>query len=249
MPLSNTSSSSRQNSAGATRILVIDDDRELCSLIKAYLEPVGYDVTAEHEGPGGVERALAERFQAVILDVNLPGMDGFEVLKKLRNQGDVPILMLTSRGEETDRIVGLEMGADDYLPKTFSPRELLARLRAVTRRTARAAASGEQEQAEIVVGPLRINPNARVVVLHDQPLTLTALEFELLACLARARGRVKSREQLIETIADRNYDGLDRSIDVHIWSLRRKLGDDPKNPSFIRTVRAVGYMLINPDTP
>jgi DNA-binding response OmpR family regulator len=127
---------------------------------------------------------------------------------------------------------------------------LLARLRAVTRRTARvAAASGEQEHAEIVVGPLRINPNARVVILHDQPLTLTALEFELLACLARARGRVKSREQLIETIADRNYDGLDRSIDVHIWSLRRKLGDDPKNPSFIRTVRAVGYMLINPDAP
>jgi len=250
MPLTNALNTARQNSGGATRVLVIDDDRELCGLIKQYLEPVGYDVTAEHDGPGGLERAVAEKFQAVILDVNLPGMDGFEVLKKLRTQCDVPILMLTSRGEETDRIVGLEMGADDYLPKTFSPRELLARLRAVTRRTARVAAtSGEQEHAEIVVGPLRINPNARVVILHDQPLTLTALEFELLACLARARGRVKSREQLIETIADRNYDGLDRSIDVHIWSLRRKLGDDPKNPSFIRTVRAVGYMLINPDAP
>jgi DNA-binding response OmpR family regulator len=232
----------------ATRVLVIDDDLELCALIKAYLEPLGYEVAAEHDGPGGAVRALGEKFQAVILDVNLPGMDGFEVLRRVRGQSDVPILMLTSRGEETDRIVGLEMGADDYLPKTFSSRELLARLRAVTRRTSREAAADTPE-AEIVVGPLRLNPNARVALLRDQPLTLTALEFDLLTSLARARGRVKTREQLMETIAERSYDGLDRSIDVHIWSLRRKLGDDPKNPSFIRTVRAVGYMLINPDAP
>ncbi len=232
----------------ATRVLVIDDDRELCALIKAYLEPLGYEVAAEHEGPAGAERALKEKFHAVILDVNLPGMDGFEVLKRLRGQSDVPILMLTSRGEETDRIVGLEMGADDYLPKTFSSRELLARLRAVTRRTAREPAPGtDQPEAEIVVGPLRINPNARVAILGEKPLTLTTLEFELLASLARSRGRVKTRDQLMETIADRSYDGLDRSIDVHIWSLRRKLRDDPKNPRFIRTVRAVGYLLINPD--
>ncbi|MGB8169788.1 MAG: response regulator transcription factor [Chthoniobacteraceae bacterium] len=232
----------------ATRVLVIDDDRELCALIKAYLEPLGYEVVAEHDGPGGAERAVAEKFHAVILDVNLPGMDGFEVLKRLRGQTDMPILMLTSRGEETDRIVGLEMGADDYLPKTFSSRELLARLRAVTRRTAREAEpAGDRPEAEIIVGPLRLNPNARVAILGETPLTLTTLEFELLASLARARGRVKTREQLMETIADRSYDGLDRSIDVHIWALRRKLGDDPKNPRFIRTVRAVGYMLINPD--
>jgi DNA-binding response OmpR family regulator len=233
----------------ATRVLVIDDDRELCALVEAYLAPLGYSVVAEHEGPAGADRALAEKFQAVILDVNLPGMDGFEVLKRIRSQSDVPILMLTSRGEETDRIVGLEMGADDYLPKTFSSRELLARLRAVTRRTAREpAADSDRPEAEMVVGPLRINPNARVAILNEEPLTLTTLEFELLASLARARGRVKTREQLMETIADRSYDGLDRSIDVHIWSLRRKLGDDPKNPRFIRTVRAVGYMLINPDS-
>lgn len=232
--------------ASAARVLVIDDDRELCTLIAAYLEPLGYEVTATHDGPSGVERALGGKFQAVILDVNLPGLDGFEVLKRLRSTSDVPVLMLTSRGEETDRIVGLEMGADDYLPKTFSSRELLARLRAVTRRTGRAAA-GERREAEIVVGSLRINPGARVAMLEEQPLTLTTLEFELLASLARARGRVKSREQLIESIAEREYDGLDRSIDVHVWSLRRKLGDDPKNPRFIRTVRAVGYMLINPD--
>jgi DNA-binding response OmpR family regulator len=230
------------------RVLIIDDDRDLGGLIKQYLEPLGYTVANEYDGPGGVERAQAESFDAIILDVTLPGMDGFEVLKRLRTHSDVPILMLTSRGEETDRIVGLEMGADDYLPKTFSSRELLARLRAVMRRNTRAeAVNPSREEAEIVVGALRINPAARVALLDDKPLSLTALEFELLTSLARARGRVKSREQLIETIADRNYDGLDRSIDVHVWSLRRKLGDDPKNPRFIQTVRAVGYMLINPD--
>ena len=233
----------------ATRILIIDDDRELCALIKTYLEPLGYEVIAEHDGPAGEERALAEAFSAVILDVNLPGMDGFEVLKRLRNKTTLPILMLTSRGEETDRIVGLEMGADDYLPKTFSSRELLARLRAVTRRNQpREAAQSPptRQEAEIIAGPLRINPAARVAILDDQPLNLTTLEFDLLTSLARSRGRVKTREQLIESIADRSYDGLDRSIDVHVWSLRRKLGDDPKSPRFIRTIRAVGYMLIDP---
>ena len=232
----------------ATRVLVIDDDRELCSLIRAYLEPLGYEVLAEHRGDAGAERAVAEKFDAVILDVNLPGLDGFEVLRRVRGRSEVPILMLTSRGEETDRIVGLEMGADDYLPKTFSSRELLARLRAVTRRSGRGAeAAAEREEAEIVVGGLRIRPGARVAILEGKPLTLTTLEFALLAALARARGRVKTREQLMETVAERDYDGLDRSIDVHIWALRRKLGDDPKEPRFIRTVRAVGYMLINPE--
>jgi two-component system response regulator CpxR len=244
-PMSTQPSTSQ---AHPTRVLVIDDDRELCGLIRAYLEPLGYEVLAEHRGPEGAERALAEPCDAVILDVNLPGMDGFEVLKRIRGKSNVPILMLTSRGEETDRIVGLEMGADDYLPKTFSSRELLARLRAVTRRAVLAVKPGaESAEPEIVVGALRINPGARVAILDGKPLTLTTLEFELLACLARARGRVKSREQLIATIADRDYDGLDRSIDVHIWALRKKLGDDPKEPHFIRTVRAVGYMMINPE--
>jgi DNA-binding response OmpR family regulator len=228
------------------RILVIDDDRELCQLIADYLEPLGYEVVAEHAGPAGAERALAEAFQAVILDVMLPEMDGFEVLKRIRSRSHVPVLMLTARGEETDRIVGLEMGADDYLPKTFSSRELLARIRAVARRSGRQTHGMEPASGELVVGPLRINPAARVALLEDQPIKLTALEFNLLESLARARGRVKSREHLIDLLGDRQYDGLDRSIDVHIWSLRRKLGDDPKNPRFIRTVRAVGYMLIDP---
>jgi DNA-binding response OmpR family regulator len=174
-------------------------------------------------------------------------MDGFEVLKRLRRSSDTPVLMLTARGEEPDRIVGLEIGADDYLPKTFSTRELLARLRAVTRRATRATAAQPESGPDIVVGMLRINTASRVALLDDQPLTLTPVEFDLLAALARARGRVKSREQLLEEIRDRNYDVFDRSIDVHISTLRRKLGDDAKEPRFIRTVRSAGYMFINPD--
>jgi DNA-binding response OmpR family regulator len=233
---------------GKNRLLVIDDDRKLCRLIRDYLEPMGYAVEAAHTGPDGLEKALAEDWQAVLLDVMLPGMDGFEVLKQLRRTSAVPVLMLTARGEEADRIVGLEIGADDYLPKTFSTRELLARLRAVTRRTSQAVVDGERDpNPEIVVGRLRVNSASRTVLLDDQPLTLTPVEFDLLASLARARGRVKSREQLLDEIRERNYDVFDRSIDVHISALRRKLGDDPKEPRFIRTVRAAGYMLINPD--
>ena len=157
--------------AGKTRLLVIDDDRKLCRLIRDYLEPMGYEVELAHTGPDGLEKAQAGRHQVVILDVMLPGMDGFEVLKQLRRTSDIPVLMLTSRGEEADRIVGLEIGADDYLPKTFSTRELLARLRAVTRRATRAVAGAPPEsEPEIVVGRLRVNPAARVALLDDQPL-------------------------------------------------------------------------------
>ena len=227
------------------RILVIDDDKKLCRLIAEYLRPMDYDVTLVHTGPDGVEKATGEEWAAVILDVMLPGLDGFEVLKQIRKTSDVPVLMLTARGDEADRIVGLEIGADDYLPKTFSTRELLARLRAVTRRTVRKTPDGRE--AEVVVGGLRVDPNTRTAVFHDQPLTLTPVEYDLLASLARARGRVKSREQLLDEIRDRNYDVFDRSIDVHISALRKKLGDDAKEPRFIKTVRAAGYMFINPD--
>lgn len=231
-----------------TRVLVIDDDKKLCRLIRDYLEPMGYKVEAAHTGPDGLEQARNGDYRAIILDVMLPGMDGFEVLKQLRRSSEVPVLMLTARGEESDRIVGLEIGADDYLPKTFSTRELLARLRAVTRRTSRATtAAGLEAEPEIAVGPLRVNPAARVALLNDQPLSLTPVEFDLLAALARARGRVKTREQLLDEIRDRNFDVFDRSIDVHISTLRRKLGDEPREPRFIRTVRAAGYMLINPE--
>ena len=229
------------------RLLVIDDDRKLCRLITDYLDPLGYDVSAVHTGPEGVERATAEPWQAIILDLMLPGLDGFEVLKQIRRTSDVPVLMLTARGDEADRIVGLEIGADDYLPKTFSSRELLARLRAVTRRTARAPSSTKDSEAEIVIASLRIQPAARTAALGDQPLVLTPVEFELLLSLARAKGRVKTRDHLLEEIRDRDYEVFDRSIDVHISALRKKLGDDPKTPRFIRTVRAVGYLLIDPN--
>lgn len=229
------------------RLLVIDDDRKLCRLIRDYLNPLGYQVEAAHTGPEGLERALEGQYGAVILDVMLPGLDGLELLKQLRRASEVPVLMLTARGDEADRIVGLEIGADDYLPKTFSTRELLARLRAVTRRKQRPISANKAGEVDLVVGPLRVNLAARIALLRDQPLNLTPLEFDLLAALARARGRVKTREQLLEEVAERGWDVFDRSIDVHISALRKKLGDDAKTPQFIRTVRAAGYMLINPE--
>lgn len=241
-----------ESSDGRTRLLMIDDDRKLCRLVATYLEPLGFDVTAVHTGPEGVDRvANADApWHAVILDVMLPGIDGFEVLKRIRTRSQVPVLMLTARGDETDRIVGLEVGADDYLPKTFSTRELLARLRAVLRRSAlnaTAQAAAEAPPTELVIGSLRINLDARSAVMDLKPLVLTPVEFDLLASLARARGRVKSREALLDECRDRNYDVFDRSIDVHISSLRKKLGDDAKEPRYIRTVRSAGYMMAGPE--
>jgi DNA-binding response OmpR family regulator len=237
---------------GRTRLLMIDDDRKLCRLVATYLQPLGFDVTAVHTGTDGADRATAagEKWHAVILDVMLPGMDGFEVLKRIRARTQVPVLMLTARGDETDRIVGLEVGADDYLPKTFSTRELLARLRAVLRRSAASAAAvpgADSPPTELVVGPLRINVDARSAVLNTTPLVLTPVEFDLLQSLAKAKGRVKTREALLDEIRDRNFDVFDRSIDVHISSLRKKLGDDAKEPRFIRTVRSAGYMMVAPE--
>lgn len=227
-----------------TRILVVDDDIKLCQLIRDYLEPLGYDVAMAHNGPAGVELATRESFAALILDVMLPGYDGFQALRKIRALSSVPVLMLTGRGEEADRIVGLELGADDYLPKTFSTRELLARLRAVIRRSVLSAAQTAPRLSDpIVVGDLTIDPEARDVTVGDQALLLTAIEFDLLLTLARAAGKVKSREQLLLEVADRNFEVFDRSIDVHISSIRRKLGDDPKSPRYILTIRSAGYML------
>lgn len=238
----------RTDTSGPSRLLVIDDDRKLCGLLGDFLEPFGYRVTAAHNGPEGVELARTESWCAVILDLMLPGMDGFEVLKRIRAVSQVPVLMLTARGEEADRIVGLEIGADDYLPKTFSTRELLARLRAVTRRTGRAAWSfgGGSEPEAIRAGALAVFPETRVAEVDGRAVSLTPVEFDLLVSLARARGRVKSREQLLDEIRDRNFDAFDRSIDVHISGLRKKLGDDAKTPRFIRTLRSAGYMLIDP---
>jgi len=230
------------------RVLLVDDDPKLCRLVTDYLKPMGFDVSSVHTGPEGLEQALHGAYQAVILDCMLPGMDGFEVLRRLRRASQVPVLMLTALGDESDRIVGLELGADDYLPKTFSTRELLARLRAVTRRsaiTAGFAASQEQADAdEIAINGLYLNAAKRKAAVRGQTLALTALEFDLLWCLARSAERVLSRDQLLTAISGRDYEVFDRSIDVHISALRRKLGDDPKKPQFIKTVRSAGYTLL-----
>ncbi len=228
-----------------TRVLIVDDDLKLCRLLREYLEPMGYEVAVAHTGTSGLELALRDKFSAVILDVMLPGMDGLDVLRNLRAKSSVPVLMLTGRGEEPDRIVGLELGADDYLPKTFSTRELLARLRAVIRRSIMSAQI-EQTPSQLQIGDLRIDPGARTASLDGVPLQLTAVEFDLLISLARSAGRVKTREQLLLEVADRNFDVFDRSIDVHISSIRKKLGDDPKSPRFIVTIRSAGYMMCKP---
>ncbi len=232
---------------GKPRLLVVDDDVKLASLIRDYLTPMGYEVELRHTGPDGLAEAAGAPYDAVILDVMMPGMDGFAVLRELRKTSDVPVLMLTALGDEADRIVGLELGADDYLPKTFSTRELLARLRAVMRR-ARSQVDSEV-LPELGAGPLRLCEETHTVVLDDAPLDLTALEFAILASLLKSKGRVKSREALIEEVSERRFDVYDRSIDVHVSSLRKKLGDDAKNPRFIRTVRGVGYSLQEPASP
>ena len=227
------------------KILIVDDDRKLCRLVADYLEPMGYDVDAAHNGSQGLEMALEGDYGAVILDVMMPQMDGFEVLKRLREETDIPVIMLTARGEETDRIVGLEMGADDYLPKTFSSRELLARLRAVTRRYEKSKrhTASRNENGRLVFGDLQIDEKARMVRLGAESLNLTPIEYDLLTCLARSAGRVLSRDQLLDAVAGRDYEVFDRSVDVHISSLRRKLGEAPRNPKYIQTVRSAGYMF------
>lgn len=229
------------------RLLVVDDDRKLAGLIRDYLTPMGYEVDLRHNGVEGLAAALESPYEAVILDVMMPGMDGISVLRELRKTSDVPVLMLTALGDEADRIVGLEIGADDYLPKTFSTRELLARLRAVTRRGR--SREGAEAPGELVAGALRLCEETHTVVLDDASLDLTALEFSILATLLKAKGRVKTREALIEEVSERRFDVFDRSIDVHVSSLRKKLGDDAKQPRFIHTIRGVGYSLHEPETP
>ena len=236
-----------ETNSDAAQVLIIEDDRKLCRLIKTYLERFGYEISMEHTGPEGLVRAHAANINAVILDVMLPGMNGTELLKRLREKSNVPVLMFTGLGEEADRITGLEIGADDYLSKTVSMRELLARLRAVIRRSRIAVVAGALTQnALLTSGPLTVDAEARRATLDGQVLVLTAVEFDMLHCLIRGCGRVQTREHLLLEVADRDFEGFDRSIDVHISALRRKLGDDAKSPRFIHTVRSVGYMIMRP---
>lgn len=226
-------------------ILIIDDDKKFCELISDYLDPFGYSVDMANNGQLGLEMAFKTQYDAILLDVMMPTIDGFDVLKAIRRESNVPVLMLTARGDEMDRIVGLEIGADDYLPKTYSTRELLARLRAVTRRNMhRSESSDEQIDHPFSVGMLRIDPEARQAYLRSEFLDLTTIEFDLLLCMVRAQGRVLSRDQLLDKISGRDYDVFDRSVDVHVSSLRKKLGDSPKSPQYIKTIRSIGYMFL-----
>ena len=234
---------------GATRLLLIDDDEKLCRLLRDYLEPLGYSIDAVHNGAEGLSRARQGGYAAVVLDVMMPGMNGFDALRELRRTSNIPVLMLTALGDEPDRIAGLEIGADDYLPKTFSPRELLARLRAVLRRSMMNAAPAKDTAPQPVsVGDLWMDPATRTAALGTQTLALTTVEYDILLGLVRASPRVKTREQLLLEVADRDFEAFDRSIDVHVSSLRKKLDDDPRNPRFIHTIRGIGYCIRKPDS-
>jgi len=221
-------------------VLLVEDDHRLAALTKEYLEGHGVAVVHVADGKRGQDEALGGRYDAVLLDLMLPGKDGLEVCREIRARSDVPIIVLTARGEEADRVMGLELGADDYLAKPFSPRELLARIRAIVRR-----AKGRAGPAKdlVRVGTLVVDPAARSVRRAGREVALTGYEFTLLEALARRAGRVLSREQLMELARGSAEEAFDRSIDVHVSRLRQKLGDDPKRPRLIKTVRGVGYLL------
>jgi two-component system, OmpR family, response regulator len=221
-------------------VLLVEDDLRLATLTREYLESHGMAVVHVSDGRRGQDEALSGRYDAVLLDLMLPGKDGLDVCREIRTRSDVPIVVLTARGEEADRVMGLELGADDYLGKPFSPRELLARIRAVVRR-AKGRAGPAREAVK--VGGLVVDPAARRVTLDGKEIALTGYEFALLHALARRAGRVLAREQLMELAKGSADDAFDRSIDVHVSRLRQKLGDDPKRPRLIKTVRGAGYLL------
>ena len=220
-------------------VLLIEDDARLAQLTADYLQSHGYVVTRAGDGTRGLEEALKFRYDVVLLDLMLPGKSGLDVCRAVRERSDVPIIILTARGEEADRVMGLELGADDYLPKPFSPRELVARMHSVLRR---ARGQVGPPQKLLRVGELTVDPVAHRATLEGKELPLTGYEFTLLRVLAERAGRVLSREQIMELARGNAEDAFDRSIDVHISRLRQKLGDDPKKPRLLKTVRGIGYV-------
>jgi DNA-binding response OmpR family regulator len=222
------------------RLLVVDDDERLRTLLAEYLGGRNFEVDVAPTGEDGLAKLGAAEFDLVILDLMLPGADGLEVCRHIRATSSIPIVMLTARGEDMDRIVGLELGADDYLPKPFNPRELLARVQAVLRRTAAADVEGP---ALLRAGPLALDPSRRIAWLEDSELDLTSTEFDLLRTLVASAGRVVPRERLMEEARGTEFASFERSVDVHVSHIRKKLGDDPKRPRLIKTVRGVGYFV------
>jgi two-component system alkaline phosphatase synthesis response regulator PhoP len=219
------------------RVLIVEDDDSIVALVRSYLTKEGFQVEAAADGPGGLAKARIFRPDVVVLDIMLPGLDGIEVLRHLRQESSVYVVLLTAKAEETDKVIGLSLGADDYVTKPFSPRELVARIRAILRRRR----GGEEQPRPLVFRHLRIDPIRREVWKDEQPVELSTLEFNLLHALASYPGHVLTREQLIQRVWGPDYFGDERVVDVHIKTLRRKLGDHASRPRFISTVRGVGY--------
>lgn len=230
----------------ATRVLIVDDEAAMADLVRGYLAAEGMDVAVTGDGPSGVEAVRERRPDVVILDVMLPGFDGFEVLRRIRTFSDAYVIMLTARAEEVDRIVGLSVGADDYLVKPFSPRELVARVKALMRRP-RGAGGNHGSDRSLELGELEIDQPSRTVTLRGDAVTLTTIEFDLLLTLALEPGVVFSRQKLLDRVWGMDYVGDDHVVDVHLGNLRRKLGEDAARPRFIETVRGAGYRFRRPE--
>ena len=220
-----------------SRVLVVDDDPEIVRLVRAYLEQAGFGVLAAHDGKKAMQMARNEKPDLVVLDLMLPEMDGWDVCRALRKESDVPVIMLTARVEETDKLVGLELGADDYVTKPFSPRELVARVRSVLRRAQGVPSKPEQ----ITRGAITVDLSRHAVSVRGQSVDLTPTEFDLLATLMEDPGRAFTRSQLLESVQGYAYEGYERTIDVHVKNLRQKIEADPKKPQLIKTVYGLGY--------
>jgi two-component system response regulator CpxR len=223
------------------RILIIDDDIELCELVTEYLEPEGYAVDSVNEGSQGVTRALSGEYALAVLDYMLPGLNGFEVLRQIRASSHLPIVMLTARGDDVNRIIGLQIGADDYLAKPFNPLELVARINAVLRRT-RFSVEERQAGDVMIVGDIKMDNRTRSVSRGGEAVDLTVVEYSLLEKLLQAPGRILTREDLVKEVLHRELSPFDRSIDTHVSNLRKKLGHEINGVERIKTVRGVGYI-------
>lgn len=223
------------------RVLVVDDNVKIVEVLSAYLETEGYDVTVAYDGPSAIERVAEQTPDIALLDVMLPGIDGIELTRRFQREWNLPVILITAKTEEIDRLIGLEVGADDYINKPFSPREVVARVKAVLRRTG--ASSIADGAGPIEVGGLVIDPGRRSVVADGRQVELTRTEFDLLAVMAAHPGRVYSRLQLLDIVSGDAFEGYERTIDAHIKNLRRKLGEDPKEPRYLHTVFGVGYKI------
>ena len=239
---------SSRHGARAARLLVVDDDVSLCDLVAEYLEAEGFEVHAVHSGMEGETAALEGSYELIVLDVMLPDKKGFEVLKEIRAHGRSPVLMLTAKGDEFDRVLGLELGADDYLSKPFSPRELVARIGAILRRSGwQSEGSGNTLRPPVIrSGDLEIDPSARAASRAGEVLHLTSAEYDILHLFIGSPGQVLTRETLVERVLDRKFSPFDRSIDLHISNLRKKLGPHADGTERIRSVRGIGYLYAWP---